>query len=99
MVRQPRTTPCCTPAMRLPSSRRSPAERPEEITSTVMNTADNTMDPRSVDPTTLSLDDLRPPRPELQADDDALSYVRRLTQARLDLVLSEKQHRASGDDR
>jgi hypothetical protein len=48
------------------------------------------------DPRDLSLDELRRTRAQLQADDDALSYVRRLVQARLDLVLAEQERRGSG---
>lgn len=40
----------------------------------------------SIDPATLTLDDLRALRFELQGEDDAVSYVRRIAQARLDLV-------------
>lgn len=50
------------------------------------------------DPTSLSLDDLRQLRSSLQADDDAVSYVRRLVQARLDLVTSEQERRQLGAD-
>ncbi len=52
-----------------------------------------------VDPASLSLDELRALRAERQADDDAISYVRRLVQGRLDLVLAEQKRRVSGDDR
>ena len=54
---------------------------------------DNT---RSIDPAELSLDELRAVRNELQHDDDALSYVRRLVQARLDLVNAERRQRVTG---
>jgi hypothetical protein len=50
-----------------------------------------TMDPRQ-----LSLVELRALRAKLQNDDDAVSYVRRLAQARLDLVHAEKRRRAGG---
>ena len=50
-----------------------------------------TMDPRQ-----LSLVELRALRTRLQNDDDAVSYVRRLAQARLDLVQAEKRHRLEG---
>ena len=53
----------------------------------------------AIEPEELALDELRSLRSQLQHDDDALSYVRRLVQARLDLVLSERQHRISGLER
>jgi anti-sigma-K factor RsiG len=53
----------------------------------------------AIEPQELALDELRSLRNQLQHDDDALSYVRRLVQARLDLVLSERQHRISGLER
>ncbi|MEP7202516.1 MAG: hypothetical protein ABI894_07905 [Ilumatobacteraceae bacterium] len=49
-----------------------------------------------VDPRQLSLVELRAMRSKLQNDDDAVSYVRRLAQARLDLVQAEKRRRADG---
>jgi hypothetical protein len=49
------------------------------------------------DPHELSLDDLRALRARLQQEDDAVSYVRRLTQARLDLARAELRNRAVGD--
>jgi hypothetical protein len=49
-----------------------------------------------VDPRQLSLVELRALRARLQNDDDAVSYVRRLAQARLDLVQAEKRHRLDG---
>jgi hypothetical protein len=52
-----------------------------------------------VDPASLSLDDLRTLRAQRQADDDVISYVRRLVQGRLDLVLAEQKRRQSGNDR
>lgn len=48
-----------------------------------------------VDPGSLSLDDLRELRQELQAEDDVVSYARRVAQARLDLVDSEQQRRGA----
>lgn len=57
------------------------------------------MDSPTVDPSALSLAELRAMRAALQADDDAISYVRRLVQARLDLVLAEQNRRISGDQR
>ena len=50
----------------------------------------------SVDPRQLSLVELRALRARLQNDDDAVSYVRRLAQARLDLVQAEKRRRLDG---
>jgi hypothetical protein len=51
----------------------------------------------NLDPRQLSLVELRALRARLQNDDDALSYVRRLAQARLDLVQAEKRRRVEGD--
>lgn len=48
------------------------------------------------DPAALSLDALRAERTRLQADEDAVSYVRRLVQGRLDLVRAEQRHRRTG---
>lgn len=48
------------------------------------------------DATALTLDDLRAMRAELQHEDDAVSYVRRLAQARLDFVRAEMRNRAEG---
>lgn len=53
----------------------------------------NTTDPRS-----LSLPDLRALRTELQQLDDAISYVRRLAQARLDLARAEMKRRSGGSE-
>jgi hypothetical protein len=50
----------------------------------------------TVDPRQLSLVELRALRARLQNDDDAVSYVRRLAQARLDLVHAEKRRRVDG---
>jgi hypothetical protein len=50
----------------------------------------------NVEPRQLSLVELRALRSKLQNEDDALSYVRRLAQARLDLVHAEKNRRADG---
>lgn len=50
------------------------------------------------DPRLLPLDELRAMRAELQREDDAVSYVRRLVQARLDLARAELRHRAVGED-
>ncbi|MDJ0769436.1 MAG: hypothetical protein QNJ12_11610 [Ilumatobacter sp.] len=49
------------------------------------------------DPKTLSLDELRALRNELQNEDDVVSYVRRVAQARLDLVRAEQHRRDRGD--
>jgi len=49
-----------------------------------------------MDPRQLSLVELRALRARLQNDDDAVSYVRRLAQARLDLVQAEKRRRIDG---
>jgi hypothetical protein len=50
------------------------------------------------DPRLLPLDELRALRTRLQHEDDAVSYVRRLVQARLDLARAELRHRAVGED-
>ena len=51
------------------------------------------------DPASLSLDELRSLRHRLQLEDDAVSYARRVAQARLDLVKAEAAHRtADGDE-
>jgi hypothetical protein len=49
------------------------------------------------DPALLPLDELRSRRTALQHDDDAVSYVRRLAQARLDLVDAELRRRRDPD--
>jgi hypothetical protein len=51
-----------------------------------------------LNPRSLSLIELRAMRSRLQNDDDAVSYVRRLAQARLDLVQAEKRRRLAGGD-
>ncbi len=51
-----------------------------------------------VEPSTLPLAVLREVRAQLQADEDALSYVRRIAQARIDLVHAELSRRATGAD-
>jgi hypothetical protein len=48
------------------------------------------------DPGSLSLADLRAERSRLQGEEDVVSYVRRLSQARLDLVRAEQARRADG---
>lgn len=55
------------------------------------------MSPTDADPRSLSLPELRALRADLQQQDDAVSYVRRLVQARLDLVRAEMRRRATGD--
>ena len=45
------------------------------------------------DPSELPLDELRSTRERLQAEDDAVSYARRVAQARLDLVNTELSRR------
>jgi hypothetical protein len=52
----------------------------------------NTVDPRS-----LSLDELRGLRNKLQEEDDVVSYVRRVAQARVDLVRAEQHRRERGE--
>ena len=52
----------------------------------------------NLDPRQLALVELRALRAKLQNDDDAVSYVRRLAQARLDLVEAEKRRRVDGGD-
>lgn len=49
------------------------------------------------DPQSLSLDELRTLRNELQSEDDVVSYVRRVAQARVDLVRAEKHRRQRGE--
>lgn len=52
--------------------------------------------PDAADPRSLSLDELRSLRSRLQDEDDAVSYVRRVAQGRLDLVRAETRRRATG---
>lgn len=49
------------------------------------------------DPASLSLSDLRSLRQQLQLEDDAVSYARRVAQARLDLVRAEQVQRSTDD--
>lgn len=56
------------------------------------------MDTTTVDPSELSVEQIRSLRAQLQADDDAISYVRRMVQARIDIVLAERQLRSEGDE-
>lgn len=51
----------------------------------------------AVDPQSLSLEELRNLRNELQAEDDVVSYVRRVAQARVDLVRAERHRRERGE--
>ncbi len=53
-----------------------------------------------IEPQSLSLDELRSERNRLQLEDDAVSYVRRIAQARLDLVAAEldRSGAASSED-
>lgn len=51
-----------------------------------------------IDPTLLPLDELRALRGTLQHDDDAVSYVRRLAQARLDIIEAELRRRDRSAD-
>ena len=46
-------------------------------------------------PSDLSLDELRLLRQQMQLEDDAVSYARRVAQARLDIVKSEAEHRTA----
>jgi hypothetical protein len=48
------------------------------------------------DPSELTLEELRGLRHDLQHDEDAVSYARRIAQARLDLVAAELERRSSG---
>lgn len=50
----------------------------------------------AADPRSLSLEELRTLRNELQSEDDVVSYVRRVAQARLDLVRAERHRRDRG---
>ena len=59
------------------------------------------MNVSDLDPAAMPLAELRSLRATLQHEDDAVSFVRRLAQARLDLVLAEQRRRVdggSGDD-
>ena len=51
----------------------------------------------AIDPRSLSLEELRELRNRLQNEDDVVSYVRRVAQARLDLVRAEATRRARGE--
>lgn len=52
---------------------------------------------RNADPAQLTLEELRQLRTQLQREDDVVSYVRRVAQARLDLVRSELARRKRGE--
>ncbi|MGB3735442.1 MAG: hypothetical protein WA964_10840 [Ilumatobacter sp.] len=58
--------------------------------------SDETNQGDTIDPTALSLDELRSLRGEMQQRDDVVSYARRVAQARLDLVRTEMNRRDSG---
>lgn len=49
------------------------------------------------DLSTMTLDQVRSQRGELQVQEDAVSFVRRLAQGRLDIARDEVRHRASGE--
>lgn len=51
---------------------------------------------QQLDTASLPLGELRAMRAQLQSDDDALSYVRRIVQTRLDFIAAELKHRAGG---
>ena len=53
---------------------------------------------RLPDPADLSLEELRGLRQQLQLEDDAVSYARRVAQTRLDLLKAEAIHRADKSD-
>ena len=57
-----------------------------------MVNADELLDPRA-----LTLDELRSLRNRLQSEDDEVSYVRRVAQARVDLVRAEQHRRDRGE--
>lgn len=48
------------------------------------------------DPASLNLAELRAERGRLQATEDAMSFVRRMVQGRLDLVRAERRQRSAG---
>jgi len=57
-----------------------------------------TADDGPPNPSDLSLDDLRLLRQQLQIEDDAVSYARRVAQARLDIVRAESTNRSAHED-
>ncbi len=64
-----------------------------------LNDNNRNLNDNDSDAAALALDDLRALRSELQHQDDAVSYVRRLAQVRLDFVRAEMRNRAEGSDR
>lgn len=54
-------------------------------------------EPPSEDPRQLTLDQLRELRSRLQEEDDVVSYVRRVAQARVDIVRAERHRRERGE--
>ena len=54
--------------------------------------------PETPDPASLSLLELRSLRQRLQLEDDAVSYARRVAQARLDLIKAEEMHRSDSGE-
>lgn len=52
---------------------------------------------RSMDPASLDLSDLRAEREALRKDEDAVSFVRRLAQGRVDLVAAVRNGRRGGE--
>ncbi len=54
------------------------------------------MSEAKIDPAVLPLSELRELRARLQHDDDAISFVRRLAQGRLDLVRAKERQLAAG---
>jgi hypothetical protein len=56
------------------------------------------MSPSELNPASLSLSELRALRAELQRQEDVVSYVRRLVQARVDMVGAEQRRRSTGAD-
>jgi hypothetical protein len=52
----------------------------------------------AADPASLSIEELRQRRAEVQAVEVALSYQRRMAQGRLDIVAAERQRRADGGE-
>ena len=61
-----------------------------------MNMPTNTGDQPFGDPASLALPDLRAERDALRKQEDAVSFVRRLAQGRVDLVTAVRQHKADG---
>jgi hypothetical protein len=61
-----------------------------------MNMSTNMPTQPSGDPAALSLLDLRAERDSLRKHEDAVSFVRRLAQGRVDLVAAVRRHKADG---